>query len=211
MSPPAPECRPPFPADTPAEVVISRELVPGEHLIWTARPPRGIKFHQQDLIEALHAAWAAVVEFIFMVNIGGPLLAVIGGVSTAMYATRLLDRFTVQPRRLRRTWYGLTAERVVVAELVGGEIEVRSTRLIDVGIARLTERDDGSGVIDLYRPARTWFARRMKRAESPIGRLVTLELAADARRVYNLIRDARRAATAPGSHAECSPVLVESE
>lgn len=151
------------------------------------------------------------VEVALLGNFGGPLVILFNGLTTGWYATRLLDRIVYQPRRRRRTWYALTAGRVVVAELVRSELEVRSTPLPDVGIARLTERADGSSTIDLYRPARTWWERRWKRVNAPVGRLATLELAADARWVYNLIRDARRAATAPGSHAECSPVLVESE
>ncbi len=104
----------------------------------------------------------------------------------------------------------------MTAELLRDGIEVCSTGLADIGIARLTERADGSGVIDLYRPARTWLQRRMKRAESPTGHLARLALAADARRGYNLIREARRAVVevvavaTRGSHTDRSPVLVES-
>ncbi|MBN9518265.1 hypothetical protein J0H58_07055 [bacterium] len=208
----APECRPALPAD----VVISGELTPGEHLIWTGRPPRGLNLRQEDWNNAIRATALHAVEAVLLGNFGGPLVVLFNGVTTGAVAAGFLDRIAFQPHRRRQTWYGLTAERVVIAEMVRNEIQVRSTRLADVGIGRLTERADGSGVIDLYRPARSWFERRMKRAESPVGHLARLDLAADARRVYNLIREARRAVievvTVPtrGPHTDRSPVLVES-
>lgn len=202
MSPPAPERRPPHPADTPAEVVISRELVPGEHLIWSGRPPRGIEWSH-----AIVAVGTLAFDLFLAVNVGGPFVILWNGITTAAALQHAFTRLALTPRRRRRTWYGVTSERVVVAVLVRGGIDVESVPLASVGVVRLVEQADGSGEIELLRPMTT----RLDRRNTPAGRLATLELTADARRVYNLIRDARRAATANESRAERSPVLVESE
>jgi hypothetical protein len=166
------------PSPIPAEV--QRELATGEQLLWVGRPPQGLDLRREDGIEAIGLLAWEFLQFAIAVGVGGPAVAVFNGLLTAAAGTRVFHRLWVVPRRRRRTWYGLTADRLLV--VAGPRAELHSVRLVNVAQVELEEWKDGRGVIRVRGP-------RPRAAE-----VAALELAAGAREAYDLIRNACREA-----------------
>ncbi|OWK45725.1 hypothetical protein [Fimbriiglobus ruber] len=186
------------------EDVIGRELSPGERLLWSGRPPRGLRFRAGDLYLVPFAlCWTAVAVFalvsIFTRQDFAPG-AVIGVPFTSLFVVAgvylSVGRFWVDAQWRRGTCYGVTSERVVVVTALSGRTLVHSLVLRQVAEVQLTVYRDGGGLIG-FGTVPSWWYTGAGWPTNNSGGLVSLDLAADSRMVYEFIRGVQHAAAKP--------------
>lgn len=127
---------------------IQEELRAGEILLWSGKPLPGLRFEPSDFaIIAFMTFWVAGVTYwlVRAVNMNAPFFfRVVGTVFLAVGLYNLIGRFFVDAWRRRRTFYGVTSDRVVVAT----GPRTRSRQLDTLSDLSLDKRSDGSGTID---------------------------------------------------------------
>ncbi|HEX4609963.1 MAG TPA: hypothetical protein VH092_17345 [Urbifossiella sp.] len=198
MTDPAPDRRPLPRADTPAEEVISRELVAGEYLIWTGRPPQGLCLRRADWRNLFGLTLFAATEITFMAMGGGPFVAMNGVAIGSALGLHFIHRFILVPGQRRHTWYGLTSERVLVVARQSGATRLSSIVLSQIADVHLTEWADGSGVIDFGNPPPSPRHAEKRSIAWVMTRVAVVELPAGVRTVFELIRDVQRANSRDG-------------
>ena len=177
------------------EQALRSELVPGEHLLWSARPVQGLRFRAADLffapVSLIWAGFAFFWEYSAFTQ-EGPWFLVLWGIPfvlVALYMT--VGRFFIESAMRRRTYYGLTDQRAII---LGGMFNrtVKSVVLVGLREISLEERADHSGTITFgpAHPSYSGFSGKYG------GRLTapSFELAADVRKIHDLIRATQLAA-----------------
>ena len=169
-------------------------LEPGEQLLWSGAPQRGVRLRPSDWLAiptSLLWLWFVVFREKTVVNEGAPLGFRIFGllfVLIGLYIT--VGRFFYDASRRRGTTYGITSNRVIIATTgqFGDQRSLRLETLTDLG---LVERPDRSGTIRFAKPGRTrdWLAHRWM----GVPEAGTFDMIPDARRVYRPAGGARRA------------------
>ena len=180
---------------------IEFPLARGERLLWSGAPRQGVVLRPTDLFQIpFSLLWGGFALFwnvsvwatgapIFFRLFGLPFLVV------GVYVT--VGRFWFDARRRARTSYGVTTERVIIASGAFTP-SIKSLALRTLTDVTLTERPDASGTIS-FGP--TSFAASMY-AGTPwpgVQQPPSFELIADAKRVYDIVRDAQSAATSPAA------------
>ncbi|WIE54123.1 MULTISPECIES: hypothetical protein [unclassified Curtobacterium] len=107
------------PRDDPsARDQVTRELEPGEHLLWSGRGDPSVLFTGRDaFLVPFSIIWCAFVAFWLAtaVSSGAPWFFVLfGGVFALVGLHMLLGRFVVKRHRKRVTAYAITDRRVLV-------------------------------------------------------------------------------------------------
>jgi hypothetical protein len=176
--------------------VIGAVLRPGEQLLWAGRPPLGVRLRAVDavLIPLSAAVIAVAVWFVgYGVAWGAPwVFQLFGAVLIFGLLAGQWDRYVGDARRRGRTFYGVTSERVVV--LSGGE--VTSLPWATLPEVSLFEGQGGAGVITFgpCSPLLGWSLRTgFPLASKGLRPAAVFDLAAEAPRVYALVRSARDA------------------
>jgi hypothetical protein len=184
--------------DESADEVIGRELGRGERLLWAGRPPFGLCPRRSDWVSIPMALFWTAVSMGWVVGALTSEMGIAGGlfgsIFVAVGVSMLAGRFWYTPWCRRRTWYGVTPERVVVvAQRVWGR-KVHSIFLRLVAEVRLTEWRGGGGLIGFGAAPPYWYTGNTSEqwASGHYPGLVSMELGGEARRVFNLIRDAQR-------------------
>ena len=179
-----------------AEDVIGREIPPGERLLWSGRPPQGLRLRGADLyLIPIGLCWTAFAVFALVSTltreepalgaaINAPFLLLLVALGVYM----LVGRLWVDAYWRRGTCYGVTSERVVVVTTWFRRVSVHSLVLQQIAEVRLTLFRHGDGLIGFGSIPSWWHAGAGWPAHNSPG-LVSLELAADARVVYQIIRD----------------------
>ena len=176
------------------EQALRAELVPGEHLLWSSMPVQGLRFRTADLFFApfslMWAGFAFFWEYSAFTH-EGPWFFVLWGIPfvlVGLYMT--VGRFFVESAMRRRTFYAVTDQRVII---LGGVFNrrVKSVVLESLREITLEERADHSGTIT-FGPAHPTYSGFSGKYG---GRLTApcFELAADVRKVHDLIRTTQRA------------------
>lgn len=135
-----------------AERIVSRELEPGEQLLWAATPKQGVLLRASDaLFIPLSLLWSGFAVFweVSALTAGAPVFFVVWGVPFVVAGLYLIaGRFVVDARQRSATAYGLTNTRAII---VSGLLarSVTSIALRSMSEATLTEHRDGSGSIVL--------------------------------------------------------------
>jgi hypothetical protein len=179
--------------DDPA-AVLRPELGPDEQLLWAARARPGLVFRATDgPAAAFGAAWCATAGF----GLAAAAASVVDGDKVpALTATFLVGLALAAGRpaadvwRRARTCYGVTTKRVLIA-VVGRRPSIRSLPLDGLTDFALVEQPGGGGAILLGPAGPPWAAGHGWAGGPGPPRL---ELAADARRAYEVILQARQAA-----------------
>lgn len=178
---------------------LDAQLAPGELLLWSGQPRQGVFLHSSDALfipfSLLWAGFAVFWEYM-VIRAGGPFFFALWGVPfilVGLYIT--VGRFFVDAKQRGRTYYGVTNERVVIVSGLFGR-KVRSLDLKALADVTLEERGDGGGTITFGVPNPNPMPWPSYRATVPRwGQQPTvpsLELASEARRVYDIIRHARQ-------------------
>lgn len=176
---------------------LSFELEPGERVLWTGTPRRGLVFQPIDVLQvpislvALYVLWtkAGLLDF------HNPVEAIIGVAlfTGVMYAA--VGRFFFDAYRRGRSAYALTSERMVIKELVFSNF-VKSFPLNTITDTVLREGRGGFGSIVIgrrYLPVGWQDTRLSATAGNPNG----FAMIPDARHVYDLLEAARLTRPAP--------------
>jgi hypothetical protein len=184
--------------EAPAEDVIRGELSPSERLLWAGRPRQGIVLRAIDaFLIPFSLLWGGFAIFweVSVIVGGAPWeFAVFGAPMVIVGLYFIFGRFLVDDRQRAKMIYAVTTERVVI---VSGMLarRVKSLNLVTLSDLSLTERGDGSGTITFgpVPPFYWWYGA----AGWPgLGHtaIPNFELADEARRVYEIVREAHRAA-----------------
>ncbi|MGD0898102.1 MAG: hypothetical protein ABR915_09730 [Thermoguttaceae bacterium] len=103
-----------------ADSMIRSELRPEERLLWTGRPPQGIRLRATDaFLIPFSILWGGFAFFweAMVIASGAPLFFVAWGIPFVVVGLYLvLGRFWVDARQRAHTFYGLTDSRIIVVE-----------------------------------------------------------------------------------------------
>jgi uncharacterized protein DUF3592 len=185
---------------------IRFDLNRGETQLWAGTPRQGIVLGPLDFVVVpFGIMWTAFAAFweMSVVRSKGPLfMQAFGAGFIAIGCFFTFGRLVTAARRRRRTVYGLTSDRVIIANGSGAPT---SLPLATLGEVSVVEAADGSGNIAFGVPAAitTMFVSMpsMARAQFPM-----FEMIPDARNVCTQIQEAQKAAKARGGSAvETSP------
>ena len=190
---------------------VQFDLPRGERLLWSGVPRQGVVLRASDAYAIPFSfLWAGFAVFweTSVIRSGAPGFFMLWGIPFVLVGAYItIGRFFLDAWRRRRTSYGVTSERVIVSG--GFSRQLTSLDLRTLGQITLDQKLDGTGTITFgaaaLLPTRglsgaqaTWFAG----TPWPGVRLPPMfEMISDAKRVYEIVREAQHAATAPAPAA----------
>ena len=184
-----------------AEQALQPELGHGERLIWSGVPAQGLRLRAADALmipfSLFWAGFAFFWEYEAVTNPRSPFFFELFGIPFVVMGLYILvGRVYVDQYQRTRTFYGLTNQRVIILSGLTGR-QVNSLSLQGLSDISLREGSGGGGTILLGPPGpygmmipSGWPGANRRAAPA-------LELADEARRIYELIREAQRSALAP--------------
>lgn len=189
--------------DRSPEEVIRRELGPSERLRWWGQPPQGLILRAADaFLIPFSIAWGGFAIFweAMVIAGGAPFFFALWGIPFVLVGLYLMvGRFWMDARQRASTVYAVTSERVVIASGLRSR-RVQSLSIDSLSDITLTERTGGAGLIAFGpRPSpRGWYAGDGWPGAGWPGfgmpSAPSFDLPGEAREVYEMIREARRAA-----------------
>jgi len=132
---------------TPPSAQLGPYLRDGERLLWSGRPDPAVTFTPDDrYLIPFSLLWAGFSVFweISAIGEGGVLLPLWGIPFVAAGAYMVVGRFFGKRRRKRRTAYGLTEERALVAV---GDARLTDSPVRHIPVSRRRSRDGHLSVI----------------------------------------------------------------
>ncbi|HEX2764001.1 MAG TPA: hypothetical protein VHM92_09220 [Allosphingosinicella sp.] len=167
-------------------------LMPGERLIWTGTPPRGLRLGGYDFFYIpFSLMWGGFAIFwnVMVWTRGAPLLFTIWGLPFLLVGLYLIvGRFLHDAALRAATVYGLTDRRLLILR-TWWRRGLRSHDLGNVPALEMKEHPDGRGTLTFDLTPSTPFNSRgtdLVPAASSIFRFYRIE---QPRRVYELIRN----------------------
>jgi hypothetical protein len=167
-------------------------LFPGERLLWTGRPVRGLRFMRRDwLLVPFSLAWAGFMIFwnVSVWSMGAPLEFTLFGIFFLLAGLYLVaGRFAVDALVRARSVYGVTNRRILILRRAPFA-DLRSFEIGFLPVLELEERAGGRGTIRFDLPdgdGRWWMSRFDVWLPAP-GTGACFDHLADPRRVYDLI------------------------
>ena len=177
---------------------IERELSPGERLLWSGQPRRGIRLRSSDaFVIPSSLLWCGFAIFweSSVFNKGGPLLFMLWGIPFVLFGLYFVfGRFIVDARMRERTFYGITSERIIIVSGLFSR-QTKSLQLRTLSDISLTKRADGSGTITLgpQNPMAQRLPAGWPGAYSPAA--PAFDLIDHAKETYDLIQQLQRTVT----------------
>src|SRR5262245_33044685 len=138
------------------EATLSQHLDPGERLLWSGQPRRGIQLRGQDAYlipcSLMWGGFAIFWEYMALTQASkapGPIgiifpLFGLPFVGIGLYL--IIGRFFADARNRARTFYGVTNERIIIISGLFTR-QTKSLQLRTLTDVSLTQRNDGSGTI----------------------------------------------------------------
>ena len=171
---------------------LEREMTYGEKLLWWGRPVQGPRLQSGDAFAIPFSLFAAGFGvFWLIIAYRAPLMFFLGVVPILLMSVQLLvGRFIYDAYQRRHTRYGVSNNRVLIVRGKGSR-QITSLALKSLDEITLTEHPNGGGLLQFGRDkflsfygSRALFTGwpRADRDMAP-----QFNLAADARRVYDLI------------------------
>jgi hypothetical protein len=178
---------------------LQPEMQTTERLMWSGRPPQGLRFRREDIpIVVFGIAWTGFALYWtwnIWQNEGALFPTLTGGAMVLIGVHQFVGRFFVDAFIRAHTWYGVSDSRLVV--LTDAPVRsLRETPLAELPEPVLETSGIDAGVIEFgapevdsgpdFRPGRRRRRRRLVR-RGPI-----IELDNGARSAYEIIRRARQ-------------------
>ncbi len=130
-------------------------LVAGERLVWTGRPKTGILLRPSDkFMIPFSIMWGgfALVWEASVIIMDAPILFMLWGIPFVLVGLYLMiGRFFVDVSKRKRTFYGLTEDRIIIKSGQGGS-GTKSFTIKNLTEIEFSEKKDGSGTI-MFGPA----------------------------------------------------------
>lgn len=167
---------------------LAREIGPQERVLWSGVPRQGLMLRASDLF-LIPCGFA--IFWKFGASRGGPFFTAWGIPFVALGLYIAIGRFFVDAFQRRRTIYAITNERVIIAGGGWRGTTVRSVSLRQLPEILLSERRDGRGTITLAPSPWTTGTGWPRDRQLPSPQLESIE---NARSVYELLRQAQKAA-----------------
>jgi hypothetical protein len=183
--------------DPQAQLEIAGSLDPGESLLWTGRPARGVLLRPVDaFLIPFSVLWCGFAVFWETMAVRGRVVpfALVGAPFVAIGLYVLIGRFFADARRRARTFYGLTDRRVIlVSGLFSRQVDSLPLRTLSGVSVHL--RKDGSGSLSFGppHPFGSWYAA-MPWPGTAGYQTPGFERIPDAKRVHDQVLEAQRAA-----------------
>ncbi len=183
--------------DTPEELICS-ELGLGEHLLWADRPGQGFVLRAGDaFMIPFSLMWGGFAIFweVAVLASGVPWFFALWGIPFVLIGLYIMvGRFWADAWQRAKTLYAVTSERVIIVSGLFAR-QVKSLSIDTLSEVSFTERQDGSGTIT-FGPAPPFYSWQGGTCWPGFGRQAVpcFELAGEARKVYEVIRGAQRAA-----------------
>jgi len=175
--------------------LIQKELNSGEKLLWSGRPKQGIVFRAADaFMIPFSLLWCGFAIFweVSVAASGAPhFFLLFGGFFVLIGLYFVFGRFLWDSAQRKNTFYGITNERVIILSGLFHK-QVKSLNIKTLSDISVTEKANGQGTISLGPSS---FMESMYGGMAwpgvPQG-APKLESIEDAKRVYNILRDAQR-------------------
>ena len=176
---------------------IRSELDASEKLLWAGRPRQGLILRAADaFLIPFSIMWGGFAIFweISVLAAGAPWFFAIWGVPFVLIGLYIMvGRFWMDAKQRAATVYAVTSERVIIVSGVFAR-QVKSLGIDTITDVSLTERTSGAGTIT-FGPVPPFYG--WGGAGWPgfgYQSVPSFELEADARRVFEIVRGAQRAA-----------------
>lgn len=174
---------------------IPKTFRPGERLLWSGQPRRGLRLRRMDVflvpVSLLWLAFTLAWEATAISN-GAPLYVVLFGsifVVSGLYV--VFGRFIADAMARERTFYALTTERAIITTGLFAQRTVTLQLRTVMGID-LEERRDGSGTV-IFGPVypMMWLAAYRSWSGGGQYAVPTFEMIEQVRTVYGLAQNAQ--------------------
>jgi len=182
------------------DVPILRSVLDhGERQLWVGTPRRGIVLRASDaLLIPFSLMWGGFAVFweTTAVRHGAPTIFVLWGIPFVLMGVYLvIGRFFIDAARRAHTTYAVTNDRIIIEVDRIGPLpgSTRSLSLRTLGELQLRERGDGTGTITFGSQPFGGLGAGASWPGSP--QLPAFDVVPDARRVYDVIREAQRTVT----------------
>jgi hypothetical protein len=177
-----------------------RELNSGEKLLWSGRPPQGIRLRWMDLFFVPFGIVFMTIPLVGVIaafNQQGPeaLFALIFITPFVLIGGFVaFGRFIVEKKQRAKTDYAITNERLLIRSGLWRS-QLKSLDLVNLSDITFTEYGNGGGRITLGSVPWMFAMQSQMDPFGMMGHMVpTLELTSDARTIYDQLRTAKRAA-----------------
>jgi Bacterial PH domain len=184
--------------DLASQQEISRVLDSDESLLWSGAPRQGLLLRAGDVFMIpFSLLWGGFAIFweATVLRSNAPVFFVLFGIPFVLIGLYMIvGRFFVDARMRVRTFYGLTNRRAIIVSGLFSRT-TNSMPLRTLADLSLQERQDGSGTIMFGRPQPYSYSGSsvrwpgMSQYSAP-----AFEMISDARRVYDQLLEAQRAA-----------------
>jgi hypothetical protein len=178
--------------------VIESQLSPNERLLWSGQPRQGFLLRAADAylipFSLLWGGFAIFWESSVILG-GAPFFFMIWGIPFVLVGLHMIiGRFFVDAKQRRKTYYGVTNERVIIVSGLFSR-KVKSLNLRTLTDVSLDEKSDRSGTITFgaASPLSWWSGGTSFPGWGPQA-TPSFELIPEAKKVYEIIRNAQRQA-----------------
>ena len=176
--------------------VVRSQLNPGETLLWSGQPRKGIVFRASDaVLIPFSLLWGGFAIFWQSAAIkSGDLFFMMWGIPFVLVGLQMIfGRFVVEAKQRGKTYYAVSNEHAII---VSGWFsrKVTSLNLKTLSDVSLEEKADGSGTITFGSSKASWDSRASRQdnwGRWPFGRRLSgpgFEMIQEARKVYEIIR-----------------------
>ena len=165
-----------------------------ERVLWAGRPRQGVVFRSSDAFmipfSLLWGGFAIFWETMAIMS-GAPFFFVLWGIPFVLVGLYMIfGRLVVDAMQRERTFYGVTDQRIIIVSGLTNR-KVKSLNLRTLSDVSLSEKEDRSGSITFgTRHPMSWWWGGMTWPGMPHA-VPSFEMIADAKRVYEDIREAQ--------------------
>ena len=175
---------------------IESQLSGNEHLLWFGRPRQGFFFRKSDaLMIPFSLMWGGFAIFweTSVITTNAPFFFKLWGIPFVLIGLYMIfGRFFVDVWQRRKTFYGVTDERVIIISGLFSQ-SIKSLNLRTLTDITLEENTDGKGTISfggLNSPA-GWGNSGFRRGRNREPEALSFEQIEKAKSVYEIIRNAQ--------------------